>query len=356
MVRDRVQYENIASSRFFVSSTVELAAKWTGWTRDDIRASKVGEFQPEQEVLDQAAHLNVRLDTTDKDNFALKSLREDLTDEHGLQLNFQRISHNLVRFVGDEFAAIDNSMDPRRHLFELGNLAFPNSVVVHMVLVTSDDYLIICHRSSRPRFYENCWSATYEEHMRASSDGRNPFKTAIRGLREELVGEGDRVAVTVDAIRFFSVFRELDFWTNIDRGESFWDVNVGLAGLIRVPFPVQTIFRNWLASVPNPDDPDSAPDNVEFRHVVAIPYTFANLFRLLTTPIFDPGDFETNLLVPPGVNPSFPDCARKPEWTRQHPTNQIRIVRCLTYGFLDSLTREFERCANGPKPSVDTRA
>jgi hypothetical protein len=84
----------------------------------------------------------------------------------------------------------------------------------------------------------------------------------------------------------------------VERKESFWDINIGLGGLVKVPFPMETVFRNWL---------EFAEDQREFRHLVAIPYTFDNLFDLLATEKFQPDRFESTLLVPPGLDPSFPD-------------------------------------------------
>lgn len=329
-VEQRVAYEHIAYSHLHVNSCVELASKWAGWKPDEIWAREAGDFRPEPEVLKHLPSGTTLDDYKEGDNYALKSFREDLSDEPWLDLTLQRVSHYLVRIVADNFEAIDKEEMPRRHLFEPGSVPFPHSVAVHMVLVTSDNYVLIGLRSARPRFYENCWAVSYEEHMRGLRDGVDPFKTAIRGIKEELIGE-ERLSVSLDCIRFFSLFRELDCWTNKERGETFWDINVGLCGIVKVPFSMERVFRNWLRF---------AEDKREFRHLVAIPYTFDNVLRLVETKEFYPTDFDSILLVPPGADRTFPDFNRKPLWRRQHPTNRIRLIRCLTHDFLGPLQRK----------------
>jgi hypothetical protein len=320
-VQERVRLENIAHTHLNVASCVELASKWAGWESGEVKSRDSGEFQPEPEVGNLMIGKAVNL--SEKENYALRSFREDLTDEPWLDLNLQQISHELVRLVGDNFDKIDNK---KYKLFESGCLHFPNSVVVHLVLITSDNYLVVGHRSSRPRFYENCWSVTYEEHMRVSKDGTDIFQTAIRGLKEELVGENK--FITTSQVHFFSLFREIDHWRNDERDEAFWDINIGLSGLIKVPFPVETIFNNWL---------QFAEDKREFRHLVAIPYSFDNVLMLARNEPFDPTVFGSTILLPTGTDRNFPDLSGKPKWRRQHPTNAIRLIRCLTYDFRRSL-------------------
>lgn len=320
-VKERVGYENLAYNRLHVASTVELASKLNGWKLGEIRVKNAGDYKLEQEVLRSLPPEVAFSVFSEMDNYALKTLREDLSDEPWLGIDLQRISHNLVRVVADNFDSIDRGRSPRNHLFEHANIPYPHSVVVHMTLVTSDNYLLIGHRSSRPRFYENCWSISYEEHMRPSEDDADPFNSAIRGLKEELIGKKDRYAITDDSIRFFSLFRELDNWTNEEKQESFWDINVGLAGLIRVPHTIDAVFRAWL---------NFPEDKREFRHLAAIPYTFDNIINLLESRSFDPRNFKTTLLAPSGLDTSFPDFVDKPLWKRWHPTTKIRLVRCLT--------------------------
>ena len=58
------------------------------------------------------------------------------------------------------------------------------------------------------------------------------------------------------------------------------------------------------------------------------PYSFENLLRLVTEDTFNPATF-SGLRVPVGVNREFPEIASDPRLQRQHPTNKIRLIRCL---------------------------
>ncbi len=333
-VKEAVARENITNS-LHVSSCVELAHNLDGWIGErDFYPHNRGKFQPEREMLE---YLSSHLPEEDPprlsehhvaDNCALISLSDWLSDTEHVELNFQAISHDLVRQVADNFEVLyyQRSEMDRPHLFDLGHLVFPHSVIVHMVLVTQDNYLIIGQRSATPRFYENCWATTYEEHMRISSDYFDPFKTAIRGLKEELVGE-DKANVTRDSIGFFSIFRELDYWQNTSKGLNFWDINVGLAGIIQLNLSADAVFEHWLrhkakGSGPGRQDP-------EFQHLAAINFSFDNLLRLVMEDKFNPATFP-DLRVPTGVNKEFPNIASDPQLQRQHPTNKIRLIRCLT--------------------------
>ena len=315
-----VEYEHLAYRRLHVWSTVELASNLQGWTEETIKASDDGAYRPEPEARG-IAHDHEESDAGGS-NLSLSSFREDLTDEPYLQLVVRRIHHGIVRAAADSFADLYRFHIPRRHLFDSAGLPFPHSIVVHLALVTEDGYLVVGHRSARPRFYENCWSATYEEHWRLDEDGMSPFRAATRGLKEELVGADARLDSV--HVRYFSLFREFDHWTNEERSESFWDINIGLAGLVRVPWTIEAVFRSWL---------NEAPDSREFRHLVGVPYAAPVLLQLLENRSFDPTAFGHELRVPEGVNVGFPDFVGKPRWRRQHPTNAIRLIRCLTYDF-----------------------
>jgi hypothetical protein len=331
-VAEAASYEGIVARQLCVGSTVELAAKWAGWTRTDVRTRQDGEFVSEPEVVELVGEA-----PQGGDNWSLTSFREDLSDERGLELRFKRIEHHHVRAVANSFKTIYGSSSHRRFLFERSELSYANSVVVHLALVTEDGYLVLGHRSSRPRFCENTWSATYEEHMKPSEDGTDPFQSTLRGLKEELIGRGES-AVTAGDVRLFSIFRELYRWENSEQRRPFWNINIGIGGKVTVPCTVDAVFQNWR----------HAEDKAEFRHLVGIPYNFANLWRVINDHSFDPTGF-ADLRVPPGADPTFPNLATRPLWRRQHPTNQIRLIRCLSADFSDQLRQQLDTTI-----SVDT--
>jgi hypothetical protein len=359
-VKEAIERENIAHS-LYVSSCVELAHSLNGWTGGrDFFPHNRGPFTPEPEVLE---YLSNHLSNEDSlkqnerqeeaENCALISLSDWLSDTEYVELNFQSISHDLVRQVADNFAGLyyQKSEAERPHLFDLGRLAFPHSVIVHMVLVTRDNYLIIGQRSATPRFYENCWATTYEEHMRISSDHFDPFRTAIRGIKEELVEE-DRADITRDSVRFFSIFRELDNWQNTAKGLNFWDINIGIAGIIQLKhLSADDVFRHWLrrkaeGSGPGRQDP-------EFQHLAAITFSFNNLLQLIMKDKFDPTTFP-DLRVPAGVNKEFPNITAAPWLQRQHPTNKIRLIRCLTSDY-ENFRATLTNLLHDKKASIDDK-
>ena len=321
-VSKRSSLENLRYSRLRVGSSIELASRISGWGPKELHTTVSGPYRIEPESDGPLCSKQLTVLDGAAENYALRSLYEDLTDEPRLQLNLERISHDLVRYVGDNFERITSGNTSLRHLFEPGSIELPNSVVVHVAVVSSDGYLVLGHRSGRPRFYENCWSVGYEEHMKVEHDKGNPFVTALRGLREELVGRAGLGDEPID-VRFFSVFRELDRWSNSVRKNEFWVLNIGLAGIAKVPFTIDDIFRTWL----------DAEDRREFRHVVGVPYTADYLIALGRTDSFDPRSVPGGVRVPVGIDQSFPDIGANPTWTQQHPTNKIRVARCLTADF-----------------------
>jgi TIR domain-containing protein len=323
LVRAAVEQQPVLGRHLTVGSTVELATMVGGWTRSECRIEADAVDEPEAEVaavLGPDSHV-------ERDNLRLLSFAEDLSDEPGLALGLAPVAFLRVKDVAARLEEIQRIPLPRRLLFERSKTAYPHSVVVHLTLITQDDYLVLGHRSDRPRFYEKTWSATYEEHMRPSMDGADPFATAMRGLEEELVGGFPFDPGEVD-IRFFSLFREYDRWLNREKG-SFLNINVGLAGRVRVPCSAETLFKHWRL----------ATDQNEFEYLVAIPYTFDNVWPLLRDSHFDPRSIpDVRSSVGPGAD--FPALSMRPDWRRQHPTNTVRLIRCLQYDFPDRLDSE----------------
>lgn len=127
---------------------------------------------------------------------------------------------------------------------------------------------------------------------------------------------------------FFSLFREYDKWYNKIKNQSFFVINTGLVGKITVPYSADQILSNWL---------EKPRDNREFNHVLAIPYNFQNLLKIIRNKDrFDPTEFP-NRIVPHGINNDFPDISSNQNLMKQHPTNAIRLIRCLIHDFKQPL-------------------
>jgi hypothetical protein len=57
---------------------------------------------------------------------------------------------------------------------------------------------------------------------------------------------GASIGTSRKDVRYFSLFRELDTWVNSEWQLAFWNINVGMAGKVRLPCDVHTVFERWL--------------------------------------------------------------------------------------------------------------
>ncbi len=293
-----------------VATTVELAENLDGWVTDnDVRILIADSPHLTGEELAIQTGMAARDPKSEKLNAALCSFRPPLLDEPWLELTVSPIRHLLVRTVADRFEQIRLSQ-PEIPMLGEGKVNFANSIVVHLLVITLDGFMLIGHRSGRPRFYENCWAVTCEEHIDFNLDAGCPFRAARRGVKEELVGRD--LDFHEGAIRFFSLFREIDHWQGANG--VFWDVNIGLAGQLRLALTVNDVFEKWRST---------APDKREFRHLIAVPYDADWLWRVLFTDNMEPPAWGSDVRVPDGTDPAFPDIRGNTDWQRQHPTNKI---------------------------------
>lgn len=319
-VRAAVEAENLRFNTLHVATTVELAHCLDGWNDEhDIRTVLVQEPVLTTEEVALASSLPPRDPRSDRLNAALRSYRAPLSDENALEMKIAPIRHQLVRTIADRFGGI-RARHPDLPMLSEEQVNFANSVIVHLLVITSDGYVLLGQRSARPRFYENCWAATCEEHIDFEHDAGCPFRTARRGLKEELVGDDPKAGES--PIRFFSLFREPDHWSG-PQG-NFWDINIGIAGQVRLALTSEEVFANWRAV---------AVDKREFRHLVAVPYDPEMLSRILFTNYLEPAIFGDDAKVPEGTDRTFLDVRGNRDWQRQHPTNKIRIIRSLTHDF-----------------------
>lgn len=334
LIEQRAEQENVRYRHLCVGSAVELChpLRYRGWktSKDlsihEVSGEAVRRFRAGFDRYYPPAEFDLYRGEDDRPNFALLAVQPHLSDVPGCQLEVAVVPHGLVRYVADNFAEQCLSAHPR--LFDSDRIELPNSIVVHLSVLTLDNKLLIGQRSGSVRFYERTWATTCEEHVMPRDDGFDPFAAARRGIKEELIGEREGHRLRDDVrIELFSIFREYDEWHNRYKEQTFWDINVGIAGVARLPLTSAQVFKLWL----------DAEDKREYEHLVAVDYTFDNVLKLATSDTFNPTEWSGGITFPPGVNPAYPDLDADPLLKRQHPTNKIRLARLLTADHLGAL-------------------
>ena len=133
----------------------------------------------------------------------------------------------------------------------------PGSAVMHIVVITGDNQVVLCRRSPRVHYHPSHWSITLEEQineMDCVAGSIDLFAAAKRGFREELGPDAN-----VGDVRVWSVFLE------------FGILNLGFCSCIETPLCFDEIRYSWNAK---------ARDKWEATDVVGEPFTPANVGRL----------------------------------------------------------------------------
>lgn len=220
-------------------------------------------------------------------------------------------------------------------------LASPASVltaaVAHVIVVTKDDYVVVGLRSDRPHYYPNCWSASYEEHWRRDRDFADPFETARRGLKEEILGPAQSKRKN---FKLVSLFREYDLSPPGRVGTPVDPVlNVGLLFLAKLDIEIGEVFARWRSA--------AAIDKAEFRHIAGVPYAAEFLWSQAVAQVFSPTT--AGIVVPEGIMSGFPDAPP----VAFHPSSRLRLYRALTDGFESFVVtkyEEYKKLLNGTTP------
>ncbi len=151
---------------------------------------------------------------SDKPKFSLvRQPSLTLTDAPHLDLQVAQTRFSEVQFFKDRVAGVTAERDEYVVLAREREILFPNAFCLHLIVVTSDGFLLLVHRSARLAYNANVWSLSIEEQLASedinSSTSRQMFsKWAHRLLHEELGLTEDDVKDT--EIRALSVFLEGD--------------------------------------------------------------------------------------------------------------------------------------------------
>lgn len=135
---------------------------------------------------------------------ALRELRIDA--ERRLHCRLQATEWRHVRPL-HEGSRLEEEDLLRREENEVSFL-LPNIGVVHVIASTRDGWMLSYRRSEQAHYHPGAWSSTYEEGLAPEDvDGNAVFqRAALRGLMEELTGEGG--AVGLEAFRLVSFIWE----------------------------------------------------------------------------------------------------------------------------------------------------
>lgn len=178
-----------------------------------------------------------------------------------------------------------------------GTYHLPGTAVVHAVVVTGDDRIVLCRRSPHTNYHPSHWSASFEEQINEKDQhvgGSAVAAAAIRGFREELVP--DHVLAPED-VSVLGVFLEYGI------------LNLGFCVQIQTSLGFDEIRLSWGRE---------ARDSWEAVSVVGQPFTIGDVVDLVRS-----GGYGTT----------------SDEFDRFHPTSKYRLLMAAIRRFgLDAVT------------------
>jgi hypothetical protein len=193
---------------------------------------------------------------------------------------------------------LSNNMSIRdkywRNSFDLPTSPLPNMFYVHILLISSDNKVIILRRSKFVEEYKGAWSATFEEQFRPKEAGgeydSDVFDTAVRGVREEIGLNVERKDVTFLSLTF-----------------EYPNFNLGLAGVVKVKETAQEIWRAWQIGY----------TDREISRFTAIHLDVDTILPLIRNQVFEPKGIDS-------------DNSEAAPW---HPTARFRLLFGLLHHF-----------------------
>ncbi len=187
-------------------------------------------------------------------------------------------------------------------------LPFPNMAVIHGILETSDDMLVLTQRARDMHYHPLHWSASFEEGLSVSdlASANMTFHTAAaRGVKEELLFEETVGPTTFRLLAVIGEFRYL---------------NPAIVAYARIPYRSSDLLERR-----SREHRDRTEDEVaELRFVPLDPRSLARLVVAKTFPVPEEGN---------AGNP----------W---HPTSRYRLLSAMVHRFGEQATVEALReCA-----------
>ncbi|MEI8149361.1 MAG: hypothetical protein WCG53_02290 [Actinomycetes bacterium] len=284
---------NIGSDATAIGDCISMYEDINGIQDGSIKCEFIGQAKPLYDDL-QCLIRDFKTDKINNPKCRLVNYCPPLSDAHDyLQLTFCPTDYYT-------FLAINTRLDDKLLLynmtvrekyqhgsFVLPSSPLPNMFYVHLLLVSSDNKAIVVRRSNLVEEYKGTWSATLEEQFRPKEAGgnydRDVFDTATRGVKEEIGIEVERKDVTFLSLTF-----------------EYPNLNLGLAGVVKVKASAEDIWRTWHLGY----------SDQEITRFAAVPLEFNTIMPLIRSQFFEPrpGNIENIETAP---------------W---HPTARLRLM------------------------------
>jgi isopentenyldiphosphate isomerase len=170
------------------------------------------------------------------------------TDSKSLVLELQKCRYSQVQFYKDVVSVNERDNYIQSVLHDL-SVSFPHSLCLHLVLVTSDNKILITRRAGKVRYSPHTWSVSMEEQLDKDDfkDGNN--KVMHRWLKRLLLEETgvEEENVNISNFKLLSVFLESEI------------MNCSLCGIVKLDLHSE-ILDKILKVKPKSDQEFSAWD------------------------------------------------------------------------------------------------
>lgn len=317
-----------------LSSCVELrpnSHNWPSVTLKDLTTlgRPYAIYQTVKEIIDKKATAKY----SGERKFIIHDIQGGLLDNPSIELHGWWIDPKIVVRAHEVFDVISDKLGETIRLFKLSESQIPNFLVVHALILTKDNYIVLGQRSSAPYYYPRYWSVSFEEQVN-ESDGINLLDATMRGLKEELLGSAIN-KITKDDIRFESIFREFDRTFHRGLQKQVAVLNTGIVALITTKeLGINDIFANWrewrdrIYKKKESGTILSPKDKIEFDNIVGLQLSPRLLQEIITSSDFDPTNIyiKQNLWMPNEMNINHLETnLNERQW---HPSAKLRI-NCL---------------------------
>ena len=163
-----------------------------GWGCGDIRIElepRKYRFPPERrhDFTAYYAGLKERF-ASDRPKFALAKKPFSLTDDPQLRLRVIETRFSQVQYFKDCVAGVTAERDKYASRALDEEVGFPNAFCLHLIVVTSDNALLLTHRSPKLIYNPDVWSFSIEEQL-ATEDVKMPPKQIFRTWSQRLLRE-----------------------------------------------------------------------------------------------------------------------------------------------------------------------
>lgn len=285
--------------------------------------------QTVKEIIDEKATAKY----SGERKFIIHDIQGGLLDNPSIKLHGWWIDPQVVVRAHEVFDIIYNKIGGTIQLFKLSESQIPNFLVVHALLLTKDNYIVLGQRSSTPYYYPRYWSVSFEEQVN-ESDGNNLLDATMRGLKEELLGSAIN-KITKDDIRFESIFREFDRTFHRGLQKQVAVLNTGIVALITTKeLGINDIYANWrewrdrIYKKKERGTILSPKDRIEFDNIVGLQLSPRVLQEIITSSDFDPTNIciKQNLWMPKEMSLNYLEVnVNERQW---HPSAKLRL-NCL---------------------------